>query len=194
MKPDLSYELLELLPPVYREIEDYQQICAAEKAQFRQLAESIQLVQSNFFVQTMDEDSVSRWEQVFHIQASPSTETLKFRRQRVLSRLRTRPPYTLGFLYQQLDELIGSGQWTCDVDYPAYALTIGANAEKRSNRSELMHLVNQIKPAHVAFHLILFFEPVRPPAHLAAATCSTSIQMSVRMPRIEVKAKEVTQK
>lgn len=187
MKPDLSYELLELLPPIYREVEDYQQICAAEKAQFRQLAESIQRVQGNFFVQTMDEDSVSRWEQVFHIQTKTSVETLNFRRQRVLSRLRTRPPYTLGFLYQQLDELIGSGQWDCEVDYPAYTLTIGANVEKRANRDELLHLVNQIKPAHVAFHLYLFYEPVCPLAHLAAANSSTSIQMTIQMPRIEVR-------
>ena len=187
MKPDLAYELLELLPPVYREVEDFQQICAAEKAQFRQLAESIQRVQGNFFVQTMDEDSVSRWEQVFHIQAKASVETLEFRRQRVLSRLRTRPPYTLGFLYQQLVELIGSGQWTCDVDYSAYALTIGANVEKRANRNELLHLVNQIKPAHIAFRLYLFYEPVCPRANLAAAVCATSIQMTIQMPRIEVK-------
>lgn len=134
MKPDLSCELLELLPPIYREIEDYQQICAAEKTQFERLADSIHRVQDNFFVQTMDEDSVSRWERVFHIRALPSTETMAFRRQRVLSRLRTRPPFTLGFLYQQLDELIGAGRWDCEVDYPAYSLTIRADAEKEAHR------------------------------------------------------------
>lgn len=186
MKPELSYDLLELLPPIYREIGDYQQICAAEKAQFRQLAESIQLVHGNFFVQTMDEDSISRWEQVFHIQASPSTETLEFRHQRILSRLRTRPPYTLSFLYEQLDALIGAGQWTCEIDYPAYALAIGASVEKRQCQNELMHLINQIKPAHVAFHFFLFFKPVRPPVHLTAVPCSTCIQMSIQMPRIKV--------
>lgn len=53
MKPDLSCELLELLPPIYREIEDYQQICAAEKAQFERLADSVHRVQDNFFVQTI---------------------------------------------------------------------------------------------------------------------------------------------
>lgn len=181
MKPELSYDLLELLPPVYREIGDYQQICAAEKAQFRQLAESIQLVQGNFFVQTMDEDSVSRWEQVFHIHASPSTETLEFRHQRILSRLRTRPPYTLSFLYEQLDALIGAGQWTCEIDYPAYALAIGASVEKRQCQNELMHLIHQIKPAHVVFHFFLFFKSVRLPVHLAASPSGLYCTMSARV-------------
>lgn len=186
MNPELSCELLELLPPVYREVRDYQQICTAEKVQFEHLADGIRRVQDNFFIQTMDEDSVSRWEQVFHIRARPSTETLTFRRQRVLARLRTRPPFTLGFLYQQLDELIGAGQWTCDVNYPAYTLTIGTDLERRSAQSELLHLVNQIKPAHIAFHPYFFYEPSCLHACLAAIPCSTSLQMSACLPKIEV--------
>lgn len=182
MKPEVSYDLLELLPPIYREIGDYQQICAAEKAQFRQLAERIQLVQGNFFVQTMDEDSVSRWEQVFHIQASPSTETLELRRQRILSRLRTRPPFTLAFLHQQLDALLGVGQWTCRVDYPAYLLTIGTRVEDKTQRAELVHMVNQIKPAHIAFQMYLFCDTVKASAHAAATPCRIASRYTVRLP------------
>lgn len=191
MKPDLSCELLELLPPIYREIEDYQQICAAEKNQFERLADGVHRVQDNFFVQTMDEDSVSRWERVFHIRALPSTETMAFRRQRVLSRLRTRPPFTLGFLYQQLDELIGARRWDCEVDYPAYSLTIRADAEKEASRTELPHLVNQIKPAHIAFCLCLVYDPTTIPIYAASAPCSAVTTCTVRIPGV-IGPKEVT--
>jgi hypothetical protein len=97
MKLDLSHELLPLLPPIYREVQDYQQICAAEKAEFDRLAGSVEGVQSNFFFQTMDEDSVARWEKVFHIVAVPEKDSLAFRRQRVMTALRPARPTHWGF-------------------------------------------------------------------------------------------------
>lgn len=118
------------------------------------------------------------------------TETLSFRRQRILSRLCTRPPFTLAFLYQQLDTLLGVGRWTCRVDYPAYLLTIGTHVEDKLHREELIHMVNQIKPAHIVFGMYLFCDPVEAYAYAAAAPCGTRILASVRMPEIK---KEDTQ-
>ena len=151
MKLDLSHDLLPLLPPIYREVQDYQQICTAEKAEFDLLAGSVEGVQSNFFFQTMDEDSVAQWEKVFHIVAVPEKESLEFRRQRVMTRIATRPPYTLGFLYQKLDELIGAGEWTCSITYPLYELRLATSAKNQSYYDEVTHLINQIKPAHIVF-------------------------------------------
>lgn len=122
--------------------------------------------------------------------AKPLTETLSFRRQRILSRLCTRPPFTLAFLYQQLDTLLGVGRWTCRVDYPAYLLTIGTHVEDKLHREELIHMVNQIKPAHIVLGMYLFCDPVEAYAYAAAAPCGTRILASVRMPEIK---KEDTQ-
>ena len=91
MELDLNHDLHSLLPPFYREIAEYQQVCDAEKAQFSRTADSVRVIGQNFFVQTMDADSVQKWEQVLHIRAKPLTETLSFRRQRILSRLCTLP-------------------------------------------------------------------------------------------------------
>ena len=171
MELDLNHDLHSLLPPFYREIAEYQQVCDAEKAQFSRTADSVRVIGQNFFVQTMDADSVQKWEQVLHIRAKPLTETLSFRRQRILSRLCTRPPFTLAFLYQQLDTLLGVGRWTCRVDYPAYLLTIGTHVEDKLHREELIHMVNQIKPAHIVFGMYLFCDPVEAYAYAAAAPC-----------------------
>lgn len=151
MKLDLSHDLLPLLPPVYRNVQDYQKICDAEKVEFDLLANSVEGIQNNFFFQTMDEDSVAQWEKVLHIVAVPEKESLEFRRQRVMTRIATRPPYTLGFLYQKLDELIGAGGWTCSITYPLYELRLATSAKNQSYYDEVTHLINQIKPAHIVF-------------------------------------------
>ena len=113
---EVDYDLLSLLPPWYREILDYQVICETEAQQFELLAQEIVAIADNFFFQTMDEGSVLQWEQILGIVANPSTETLGFRQARLINRISLRPPYTLGFLYQRLDELIGPGQWQVTVD------------------------------------------------------------------------------
>ena len=147
----LDTDMLSLLPPWYREILDYQEICQTEKAQFDALASEITGVADNFFFQTMDESAVSMWEQIFEITPNPETETLDFRRARALNRISTRPPFTLGFLYQKLDELIGPGAWTVTVDYENYTMYIESSALDQQYATEVAFTINRIKPAHIVY-------------------------------------------
>lgn len=144
-------DLLALLPPWYSQILDYQQICQTESEQFDALADEIVAVADNFFFQTMDEASVAQWEQALGIVANPSAETLAFRQARLINRVSTKPPFTLQFLYQKLDELIGPGQWNVTVDYPNYTLYIQSYAQDQSYANEVAYTVNRIKPAHIVY-------------------------------------------
>lgn len=148
---DFDTELLNLLPPWYRDVAEYQQICSAEAQQLQTAALVTQGIADNFYFQTMNLAGVQMWEQIFNITPNPATETLAFRRARVLNRISMRPPYTLGFLYQKLDELVGPGLWSVEVDYANYALTIEAGAEDQSYWQELAYTVNHIKPAHITY-------------------------------------------
>lgn len=147
----LDTEVCAHLPPWYREILDYQQMCQTEQAQFALLAQELNAVADNFFFQTMDADTVAAWEQVFSIIPDPASETLEFRRDRLLNRISTRPPFTLGFLYQKLDELIGPGQWTVNVDYPNYTLYIESSALDQQYATEVAFTINHVKPAHIVY-------------------------------------------
>lgn len=148
---ELDYDLLSLLPTWYRDILDYQEICRTEEAQFEALAGAITTVADNFFFQTMDASAVAQWEQIFGISADPAVETLDFRRARLLNRISTQPPFTLAFLQQKLDELIGPGRWTVTVDYPNYTLYIESSALNQSYATEVAFTINRIKPAHIVY-------------------------------------------
>lgn len=148
---ELDYLPCEQLPPWYREVLDYQQMCQTIGAQFALLAEEINRVADNFFLQTMDLETVQMWEGIFRIVANPATESLQFRRDRIINRISMRPPFTLRFLYQKLDELIGPGLWSVTVDYPNYALYIESNVDGQGYSQELIYTINHIKPAHITF-------------------------------------------
>lgn len=148
---ELDTQLCRQLPPWYREILDYQQICQTETAQFEALAQEITGVAENFFFQTMGLSGVEMWEQIFGIIPNPQTEDLEFRRYRVLNRITTKPPYTLGFLYRKLDEIIGPGLWKVTVDYPNYTLYIESSAQNQNYATEVAFTINRIKPAHIVY-------------------------------------------
>lgn len=143
--------MLELLPPWYREVLDYQQICQTEQQFFEALAQEINAVADNFFFQTMDAEAVSQWEQILGITPNLTTESLQFRQARLVNRISTRPPYTMGFLQEKLDELIGPGQWTVTMDYPNYTLYVESSAENQQYATEVAYTINAIKPAHIVY-------------------------------------------
>lgn len=144
-------DLLSKLPPWFREVIEYQQICAAEGEALEGLANAIFQVYQNMFFQTMDEGTVEQWETVFGIVASPSTEQLSFRRARILNRLSTKPPFSLNFLKNKLDELIGEGQWKVSMDYPNYTLYVESSAQNQNYASEVAITIGRIKPAHIVY-------------------------------------------
>lgn len=151
MYRDMDIVLLEQLCPWYRRVLDYQEICRTEQACFDALAELINQVADNFFFQTMDEATVAQWEGVFRIIPDPARETLEFCRKRVLNRISLKTPFTLGFLYQKLDELIGPGRWKVMVDYPNYTLYIESPGKNQLFASEVAFTIGKIKPAHIVY-------------------------------------------
>ena len=99
----------------------------------------------------MDLSGIEMWESIFHIVPNPQTEDMEFRRYRVLNRITTKPPYTLGFLYQKLDQMIGPGLWEVEIDYPGYTMTIQTPLQNALYEGELIHMINTIKPAHIGW-------------------------------------------
>lgn len=147
--PDLDVQLLEQLPTRYSNVLDYQELCKAEQEQVDNLVVTLRGAADNFFFQTMDASAVSMWERVFSIVPDPLEEDLEFRRIRLLNRLSAKPPFTLGFLFQKLDELVGKGQWSVTVDYPNYAVTIEFEAKNLKYEAEIDRTIDMIKPAHI---------------------------------------------
>lgn len=138
-------------PRWFREILDFQALCQTEGEELQAMATLMQRVHDNFFVQTMDEGTTAAWEAIFRIVPNPVTETLQFRRDRILNRLSMHPPFTLTFLYQRLDALFGPGNWEVEVDYANYTLYIEAAVEDQQYFSEMSITMDIIKPCHIVY-------------------------------------------
>ncbi|MBD5153107.1 MAG: DUF2313 domain-containing protein [Oscillibacter sp.] len=143
-------QICKYYPPWFRRILDFQALCQTEKAELDAMAEAMDQIHKNLFVQTMDEGTTAQWEAILRILPTPD-ETLEFRRLRVQNRLSLRPPFTLIFLREKLDLLFGPGNYEVEVDYPNYTLYIEAPADKQAYFAEVSALLNIVKPCHIVY-------------------------------------------
>ncbi len=143
-------QICQYYPPWFRRILDFQALCQTEKMELDAMAEAMDQIHKNLFVQTMDEGTAAQWEAILRILPAPE-ETLAFRRLRVQNRLSLRPPFTLIFLREKLDLLFGPGNYEIEVDYPNYTLYIEAPAERQAYFTEVSALLRIVKPCHIVY-------------------------------------------
>lgn len=98
----IDKNLKDQLPTLFKKIQDYDEILNAEQEEIDALAERINQVHDNYFPQNMDEATVANWEQLLKISVLGG-ETLAFRRQRILAKIATNPPFSIAYLQQKLD-------------------------------------------------------------------------------------------
>lgn len=148
---ELDYELKKLVPLWYQNITEYDTILGIEETQLQALAQSVSTGKADLFVQTMGEQSIQQWEQIFHVIPDVGRESLDFRRTRILNRLSFRLPFTLPFLRRKLDELIGVGRWKLEIDYNAYSILVEYSMEDQPYAIEAAYTIETAKPAHIIY-------------------------------------------
>lgn len=146
----LETNICQYYPHWFRRILDFQALCRTEGQELRFLAEAMDQIHKNMFVQTMDEDTCAQWEAILRIVPTPG-EDLEFRRLRVLNRLSLRPPFTMIFLRERLDIIFGPGNYVVEVDYPNFTLYIETAVDNSKYFSEVSALLHIVKPCHIVY-------------------------------------------
>ncbi|WP_018750213.1 putative phage tail protein [Paenibacillus sanguinis] len=143
--------ILPYLPDYYGEVLDFVQLAHTEDMELDQLEGAVEKLFADQFVKTAGLQAIKRRERMLGIQADPATETLEFRKQRILNRYRTKPPFTVRWLQEQLDKLVGAGMTIVSVDPPSFVLYVTTNIENANLFKEVQHTVQAIKPANILY-------------------------------------------
>lgn len=137
-------------PHYERKVFEFKEIARVESAQLDGADTQLEKIFLNQFVLTADADGLAMFENLYNIIPEP-TDTLEFRRERILIRIQLQPPFTLRYLEQQLDKIIGAGKYTINMDYDNYTLTVNSAAENQSYAQEVAVVIGKIKPANIVF-------------------------------------------
>ena len=140
-----------LFPSVYNGVLEISVLSETDDVLLDRALAKLERAQLNQFILTADEETISVYEKMFSILANPTTETLQFRRERILNRMSLRPPFTMRWLQNKLDEIIGVGKWDAYVDYANRTLYIESFVVNQQWFNELRITINRIKPCNLVF-------------------------------------------
>ena len=143
--------LLEYLPEIYHEVIDFVELTETETPEVISAETAIQRLLDDQFIKSATESTIRRREKILGIQADPNTETLDFRRKRLINRYSTKPPFTIRYLQRQLDNLVGEGLTIVSADVQNFTLTVTANIDDASVFKEVEHTVKVVKPANIVY-------------------------------------------
>ena len=141
----------DLFPSVYDGVLEISVLSETDDVLLDRALAKLERAQLNQFILTADEETISVYEKMFSILANPTTETLQFRRERILNRMSLRPPFTMRWLQNKLDEIIGVGKWNAYVDYANRTLYIESFVVNQQWFNELRITINRIKPCNLVF-------------------------------------------
>ncbi len=141
----------DLFPSVYNGVLEISVLSETDDVLLDQSLAKLERAQLNQFILTADEETISVYEKMFSILANPTTETLQFRRERILNRMSLQPPFTMRWLQNKLNEIIGVGKWNAYVDYANRTLYIESFVVNQQWFNELRITINRIKPCNLVF-------------------------------------------
>lgn len=147
----MAERILGYLPDFYRRIREFAELDRAESAELDELAAAVQRLLDDQFVLTASVDALKRRERMLGIQADPTTESIAFRRNRIMNRYSTKPPFTLRYLQEQLDRLVGPGRTVAEVDVDDFLLIITTAIDDAEVFREVEHTVKLIIPANIVY-------------------------------------------
>ncbi|GIQ70775.1 DUF2313 domain-containing protein [Xylanibacillus composti] len=147
----MAERIMQHLPDYYRVIEDFKELDHTETIELDLLQGAVNQLFNDQFVMTSNLQAIRRREQMLGIQADANTEPLEFRKRRILNRYQTKPPFTVRYLQQQLDRLVGPGMTIVSVDVQNFVLYVTTNIETASVFREVQRTIGTVKPANMVY-------------------------------------------
>lgn len=147
----MSERIMPYWPEYYHDVIDFIQIAQTEDVELDNMTTAIQQLFDDQFVLTSSVQAIKRRELMLGIQADPTTESLEFRKQRILNRYQTTPPFTVRWLQEQLDRLVGPGMTIVSVDVENFILYVTTNIENANIFKEVLHTIQTVKPANLVY-------------------------------------------
>lgn len=138
-------------PRYYEGILETDELIKTENDTFNWLFTIIESAKRNQFIAYADEVGIFAYEQLFQIASNPQEETLEERRFRLLNRIQTLSYYTMNFLRDRMDAILGVNNYEIQMDYENYTLYIRSSSKNNFLYTEVANTINKIKPANIVF-------------------------------------------
>lgn len=151
-------KISDLVPNLYKNNIEMNNIIYTEEVELEEnLKTAIDNKFKDTFASTATEQGIIQFENIFNIKPNTTTETLQFRKERIMTRLISSIPYTEKFLINKLNSILGEGNWSYTIDYKNYKLIIYSLIPGNSWYAELITFLDSTIPCNINWQIQLYY-------------------------------------
>lgn len=119
-------KLIEYLPKFMQDIREFKELFSSEDIEIEKLNAAIEKITDEVIVKRAQDYGLERYEKIYNtVNTSSNLET---RRLNILSKMNNRTPFTIKWLQSKLNEMVGKENYTLEINYNSYTLTIRFDA------------------------------------------------------------------
>ena len=120
-------KISDYLPNLYLKNREMNNIINSEEVELENgLKLDIENSFKDTFAKVATENGIAKFEKMLNIESDETTETIDFRRKRILNRLVNQAPFTERYFINRMNEMLGEGNWNYTINYNNYTLTINS--------------------------------------------------------------------
>lgn len=143
-------QIKEYIPSIYDGVVEMEALGDSYDVLLNTVEDVITKFSDSQFILSAPLEVIKEWEKLLKIYAK-DTDTLELRRERVMNRLSMSPPFSLPYLRQRLDGIIGVGKYQLYMDYDNYTMYVESSANNQFWAEEINITIGKIKPANIVF-------------------------------------------
>ena len=145
-------DLKEYLPIVYENIVEAQTQQDSLSIEINKMNNTYEQALMDQFVQFASLKVLPYYENIFNIVANPETESVQFRRERILSRMKMlTPPYTYYYLRKILDGFFGKDKYKLTINNNEFTIMLESAVEDSAWYHEIQVSITAVKPCNMIF-------------------------------------------
>ena len=142
------------LPPLYHDIKEFEELTETEAIELNELDAARKKVEDEQFIMSVFEKGIKKRQNGVKIRADPATETLDFRRLRLINRQSTKAPLTERKVTEILTNLVGASNFEEDLDIVACTSDFIFEATEQSVTKEIDETLERVLPLNIFFRII----------------------------------------
>lgn len=163
-------------PIVYKGVHETDQLIATENIMFDELDNLTTEVEENQFILTSNPRGLEVYERMLNIIANPESDSIQFRRERIINRLSTAPPFTLKELRNKLNQLLGQDNYIIDLVPKEYKFNLTSYIGEYGKLDEMLRTLFVILPVNLEKHILnLIIENGGSPLYMGTAISSSMV-------------------
>ena len=149
-------ELRKYLPPILKQIEDFNALCDSENPEFCLVWEAVKNTLKDQFLDDLTMVGVERWENILGL--TGDTGSLSDRRLLIKSKVNQDGTFTLRKLKDTLATLCdGEDEFTCELKASEYTLIVRVKLTSTNNFESVRDLLHDVVPANLIVDLSLLY-------------------------------------